>query len=544
MRLFLWITVLGMFVFLGVILIFEEYHPHGKGALPVLLLAWTVFAGAAALLCDQVQVLRKVDRKHLAGEVIVAGAFGSVVGSVLCGLSARFFPLIPMLTGAAVGALVHWLLASKQFSLRSLLLVVLLVSVAMSWFTEAERLLRKQREGVEFRAEAGKSGGHCATQWRPAESWMSDGLRDAMGTPNGFSVVTAIYEWRANNAELERLKPTLEKQPLETLWLIGDRVTDAGLEHLKGLKALECLIVESNQLTGDGLRHLRGLPNLKCLSFRSPELSDADLEHVQELKSLRKLKVLGRAKVTPYGAAKLQAALPNCECDLLGERKMVHVRGGEPIETHHMISPDGFNFGRVKKGTSRTVVFTLTNLDAREVWRFEPLAALKRNSGIRRNTEDGHFAIITEPTTSVDIPPLSCAEVAVTFTLTPQPSVFDLSLFHGCRLLATGNIAETERPPAKEIQRILDFIDQSVAEGKLGGRGAGDFADARLQGLRDMLKAADQRRMYLLLLYKHCDGEPFPPDWVEGEAKEELARMLETESSGRATWYGLYNFVP
>jgi len=65
-------------------------------------------------------------------------------------------------------------------------------------------------------------------------------------------------------------------------------VSDAGLEHLKGLKNLTTLHLGGIQVTDAGLEHLKGLTNLQTLDLQDTQVSDA-------------------------GVKELQKALPNCE---------------------------------------------------------------------------------------------------------------------------------------------------------------------------------------------------------------------------------------
>jgi hypothetical protein len=73
-----------------------------------------------------------------------------------------------------------------------------------------------------------------------------------------------------------------------TVDLRGKRVTDAGLEHLKGMTSLKLLLLDGTKVTDAGLEHLKGLTNLKELS-------------------------LGNTQVTEGGVNELKKALPNCE---------------------------------------------------------------------------------------------------------------------------------------------------------------------------------------------------------------------------------------
>ncbi len=85
------------------------------------------------------------------------------------------------------------------------------------------------------------------------------------------------------------------------------------------------------------------------------------------------------------------------------------------------------------------------------------------------------------------------------------------------------------------IEEILDLIDESVEDGTLVGDGPGKSANNRLNALRNKLE--DVRRLIeaeryeeacdqLWSTYRKCDGNPRPPDFVTGEAAEDLAVMI------------------
>ena len=77
-------------------------------------------------------------------------------------------------------------------------------------------------------------------------------------------------------------------RPIVGVWLRGTQVTDAALEHLKGLTNLQELQLHCPQVTYAGLEHLKGLTSLQRL-------------------------VLDRTQVTRAGVSELKRALPNCE---------------------------------------------------------------------------------------------------------------------------------------------------------------------------------------------------------------------------------------
>lgn len=90
--------------------------------------------------------------------------------------------------------------------------------------------------------------------------------------------------------------------------------------------------------------------------------------------------------------------------------------------------------------------------------------------------------------------------------------------------------------PHVMIAETLEFFDASVEAGTLVGEGPGESAENRLIALRNMLEAASdliedgliqEACQQLRDAYKKCDGQPKPPDFVTGEATEELAAMIQ-----------------
>ena len=89
---------------------------------------------------------------------------------------------------------------------------------------------------------------------------------------------------------------------------------------------------------------------------------------------------------------------------------------------------------------------------------------------------------------------------------------------------------------AEQIADILDFFDESVADGNLVGDGPGNSAENRLNALRNMIEAEgnlidaeliEDACWQLQDAYNRTDGESPPPDFVTGDAAAELAGMIE-----------------
>jgi serine/threonine protein kinase/Leucine-rich repeat (LRR) protein len=127
---------------------------------------------------------------------------------------------------------------------------------------------------------------------------------------------------------------------LESLVLGGDRqVTDAGLKHLRDLKALRLLnltrtgvtdagldnlqeltelrvlwLADNERISDAGLKALARLPHLEELGLWNTAVSDAGVATLKTMSGLKLLKVKD-TKVTADGVKQLRAVLPNCQVE-------------------------------------------------------------------------------------------------------------------------------------------------------------------------------------------------------------------------------------
>ena len=92
--------------------------------------------------------------------------------------------------------------------------------------------------------------------------------------------------------------------------LNGTRVSDAGLEHLKGLTRLQELCLGGTKVSDAGLKHLKGLTQLKTLYLGQTAVGDTGLQYLKGLTQLKTL-YLDQTKVSDAGVIDLQKALPN-----------------------------------------------------------------------------------------------------------------------------------------------------------------------------------------------------------------------------------------
>lgn len=94
----------------------------------------------------------------------------------------------------------------------------------------------------------------------------------------------------ARNATLRFVKPVDGIFPgLETLSIEHNRISDAGLLHLKDLPRLQHIYLRGNSITGTGLKSLRAMKNLRTLSASACPLTEAGLMEIGALTTLHTL---------------------------------------------------------------------------------------------------------------------------------------------------------------------------------------------------------------------------------------------------------------
>ena len=202
-----------------------------------------------------------------------------------------------------------------QYSLRSLMLLVLLASVGMSWFAVKMKRAREQKEAVEeirkwggevhYDYEFQRSGNPLQPSGPPGPAW----LRNLMGEDLFATVVWVAFGPYSSDADLEQLHGLTQ---LQTSYLGGRHVTDAGMEHLKGLPQLQTLDLDATDSTDGGVQHLKGLTQLQTLDLSSTQVTDAGLECLRGMSQLQRLR-LTATNVTDEGVKRLKLALPTCE---------------------------------------------------------------------------------------------------------------------------------------------------------------------------------------------------------------------------------------
>ncbi|MCE9545197.1 MAG: hypothetical protein K8T25_06735 [Planctomycetia bacterium] len=196
-----------------------------------------------------------------------------------------------------------------QYRLRTLLIVMAIISIGMGWWSYKAR---KQREAITAIEAAG--GYVCydfPIRHPPEPSQWSKFLVRTFGQEYLADVkMASFFGHTCTDATLKQLRGLAK---LEWLYLKRTDVTDAGLAHLRGLTELTKLnLSETTQVTDAGLKHVKELTKLEELHLTDTLVTDAGLEHLKVLSELRVLS-LDHTPVTNAGVARLQMSLPNCK---------------------------------------------------------------------------------------------------------------------------------------------------------------------------------------------------------------------------------------
>ena len=178
-----------------------------------------------------------------------------------------------------------------QYSLRTLLVLMALVSVAMSWLVARCRRGRQcaavqaiQHLGglvlYDYQVDVGRDPRRRTAAIRLVHALAGDDLL------RSAALVDFSGNTRLTDADLQQLKSL---PGLRILDLGGTQITDAGLQNLAGLAQLQDLRLDGTRITDAGLKHLRGLGRLERLSLIGTGVTDAGLEQLKGLSRLREI---------------------------------------------------------------------------------------------------------------------------------------------------------------------------------------------------------------------------------------------------------------
>jgi|GEM_PF-2034355 len=195
-----------------------------------------------------------------------------------------------------------------QFSLRTLLILTLILAIPCAWL--GRRLERKRRERNAVKAVTAKFG-QTHYDYELENRSEADGpawLRRLLGD-DFFSDVHAVTLRGGSHDDCD-LAFLQELPELRQLDLQDTTITDAGLEHLSGLSELVRLNLKGTFVSDAGLRRVKGLSRLEHLDLSGTKVGDAALSSLKDLTQLAELELADTA-VTDAGAEQLREALPH-----------------------------------------------------------------------------------------------------------------------------------------------------------------------------------------------------------------------------------------
>jgi len=153
-----------------------------------------------------------------------------------------------------------------QFSLRTLLIAVLVLGVFLGWLGSGLQRARKNRQAeAQIRSvTASRDLGVSYSRAKGEPNW----LQKLLGDPGAIRIQKVRMGWNTENAlkHLQGLQDMLHAWELDLNPLNSRHVevTDAGLEHLTEATGLGYVCVAGTQVTDEGVQKLQhALPNCR-----------------------------------------------------------------------------------------------------------------------------------------------------------------------------------------------------------------------------------------------------------------------------------------
>ena len=224
----------------------------------------------------------------------------------------------------ATGVLVFlWFLAAAvfrwqfQFSIRSLLLLTVVVAIPCSWLTVGREQAGKQREAV---AAIRAMGGLITYDYEAA---YRAGLR-AAGAAKGPPTPPGPA-WARRLLGEDLFADVIEVGPFPSGVVVAgpivdlsSPITDACLMQIGKLPRLEVLDLGYSQVSDAGLKELHGLTRLRKLSLNNTGITDAGLEQIGKVTGLEMLNLSSARRISDAGLEKLAGLTRLQELNLSG----------------------------------------------------------------------------------------------------------------------------------------------------------------------------------------------------------------------------------
>ena len=179
-----------------------------------------------------------------------------------------------------------------RFSVRGLILLVVVMGAGLGWMVRSARIQREAVEAIKsakgtVRYDWEWNHGHTIRHGKP---WAPRWLIDRLG-PDYFGEVTRVEFWYGTTPAEETFVEVGRLTQLQSL-IVVPPVRDADLQHLEGLTSLSSLYLSNTQgiqVTDAGLMHLKALTKLDELAIFSAKVTDAGANELK--RALPKLKI-------------------------------------------------------------------------------------------------------------------------------------------------------------------------------------------------------------------------------------------------------------
>lgn len=206
-----------------------------------------------------------------------------------------------------------------QFQLRTLLVLVALASIAMSWLTVKIQRAHRQRDAVK---SLQSRDAHVLYDYmfslRPNGKGYSYNREAELQQPE-ILVTLLGKDFFTNVVQLSFVHIHLALQG-STIPAHDDTVPDSCLAHLSHLPGLNVLDLSGTGIQDAGLRHINHLAHLEYLTLNETPISDAGVEQIAAMRQLRCLR-LARTKITDEAMNQL-GRLDHLETLVLDETKI------------------------------------------------------------------------------------------------------------------------------------------------------------------------------------------------------------------------------
>jgi len=356
------------------------------------------------------------------------------------------------------------------------------------------------------------------------------GLTSLIANSKGITNLTGL-EYATNltvlslcyNHSIMDISPLAGLTSLTALYLDINQIID--IRPLAGLTNLTYLDLSHNQITD--ISPLAGLTSLTHLRLCDNQISD--IGSLAGLTNLLDLLLFNN----PLNCPAYDIYIPMIETNNPGIYLTYDPRPAYcDYQPDIDVSPVVYDFGDVELETYRSALITISNTGNGDLTvgslAFAPDSSLD--------------FVLVPPELPAVIPPEGSIDVEVLFAPTTE-GLLTAVLEIGnndydepvVQVSLSGVGVVIEVPPDEQIKQITEFIEKSVAEGTLTGSGPGNSPTKRVNALMNMLESTtdlivggyyDDAYAQLVDVLKKCDGQVPPPDFVDGEAREELAEMI------------------